>query len=626
MQSKNQPIFVFDNSSSPDSLETLSNILMKPTMAGAKKEIVDSDLPKVHFIVIIDNPALFLEEFFQKIFGLDYPQELLSMSIVARNEKKKRFISAIKEDFKSKVSIVETISEALRCSQEDNNEGSFTFFIRSSAQLEVPSVLKDLITQNEKVLAPLLLTYSDTNVWTLVSPYDFGWASQGTDIQTPMQLIINKHDEDTNINTWKMFTMHNFNVDPRDLTLAYIFGPFGNEYEKEDFAGLTILEENDPRKPELQEMLETKRAKMIEKLPISVQIQENIRRSRSTSDLSRVLHVTHCYLVKSEILKDFTFPDNLEEGLEEDIWFSDELRKRLKIPLKVLHDKSYGQIVNTLGVDKNLENPELSRFFENHDLWQQRYIDPQMIKTYGKGNELFVEKPSESPLNLISETPCKDVYQVKLFKPLFAQHLLQEATRHDALFQPSNLHISVTNTVEVGNENWPQLLALHQIGLEREWMAIAKFYITYLVGNNMFKNDNVGPVHGKVSIVKHPSSTEEYLESEMIYKVKIILPLNEDYEGGGYKFIQQNCTVQEPPLGSILVHPGRLTHLAKELPVTNGAKYHLDYHMETFHRLTIGIYGESVIPGFTKEPAEGASREEKLKFLKLISPEEQTFP
>ena len=83
---------------------------------------------------------------------------------------------AIKEDFKSKVSIVETITEALRGSQEDNEE-SFTFFIRSSAaQLEGPSVLKELIVQTEKVLAPLLLTYSEAKVWTLISPYDLRWA------------------------------------------------------------------------------------------------------------------------------------------------------------------------------------------------------------------------------------------------------------------------------------------------------------------------------------------------------------------------------------------------------------------------------------------------------------------
>ena len=100
---------------------------------------------------------------------------------------------------------------------------------------------------------------------------------------------------------------------------------------------------------------------------------------------------------------------------------------------------------------------------------------------------MYVRKPSESPLSLISETLCKDVFRVKLFKPLFAQHLLQEALRHDALFQPSNLHISVTNqtdkeaklAMKIGPNYW------HCINSEGELMASAKFYISYLIGNNM---------------------------------------------------------------------------------------------------------------------------------------------
>ena len=622
MQSKNQPIFVFDNSSSPDSLETLSNILMKPSRAKNYHEV--DQYPGVHLVVIIETPALFLEEFFQKITELDYPPErLLSLSIVVAQQQPKllhkvvTMMTAIKEDFKSKVSIVETITEALRSSQEDNAE-SFTFFIRSSAQLEVPSVLKELTAQKEKVLAPLLLTYSDSKVWTLISPYDLGWQNKGIDVHTPMQVLMTSNLEDSRANNLKMFTIHNFNVHWTNLTLAYLFGPTGEQYEQG--SGVAILEENDPRLPELQAKLEKKRAESIEALPISGQILENIRRSRALRDISRVLHLTDCYLVKSEILKDYTFPLEDKTVVEDSIWFSNQLRSK-KIPLKVLHRKAYGQVVNTYGLNEDLENPELGRFYENHDLWQQRYIDPQVIKTYGRGNEMYVGKPSESPLSLISETVCKDVFLVKLFKPLFAQHLLQEALRHDALFQPSNLHISVfSNQTDKADENWPQLLALHQLNLEREWMAIAKFYISYLIGNNLYRDDNATPVHGKATIVKNSASAnKEFLESELTYKVKIILPLNDNYEGGGYHFIQQNCTVDDPPLGHALVHPGRLTHLAKELPVTRGTKYYLSYWHHTFFQFPIKVHGQPFIPGFTKEPSEDASEKDKLEFLELIS-------
>ena len=61
----------------------------------------------------IDPAALFLEEFFQKILGLDYPRERLlkpvqSPSIVVPKKLLHKVVTmttvAIKEDFKSKVS------------------------------------------------------------------------------------------------------------------------------------------------------------------------------------------------------------------------------------------------------------------------------------------------------------------------------------------------------------------------------------------------------------------------------------------------------------------------------------------------------------------------------------------
>ena len=139
--------------------------------------------------------------------------------------------------------------------------------------------------------------------------------------------------------------------------------------------------------------------------------------------------------------------------------------------------------------------------------------------------KMYVRKPSESPLSLISETLCKDVFRVKLFKPLFAQHLLQEALRHDALFQPSNLHISVTNqtdkeaklAMKIGPNYW------HCINSEGELMASAKFYISYLIGNN------------KSSPWKSHHHCQEFCIWKWIHgirididKVKIILPLNDE--------------------------------------------------------------------------------------------------
>ena len=138
--------------------------------------------------------------------------------------------------------------------------------------------------------------------------------------------------------------------------------------------------------------------------------------------------------------------------------------------------------------------------------------------------KMYVRKPSESPLSLISETLCKDVFRVKLFKPLFAQHLLQEALRHDALFQPSNLHISVTNqtdkeaklAMKIGPNYW------HCINSERVDGQCKVLYQLL----NWQQYDNVSPVrpvHGKATIVKNSASGNEFLESELKVEEDTIL-------------------------------------------------------------------------------------------------------
>ena len=60
------------------------------------------------------------------------------------------------------LAIVKTINEALRLRQEYN---AFTFFIRSTAQLDEPDVLRDLVAQNQDFLAPLLETYAHDQIW-----------------------------------------------------------------------------------------------------------------------------------------------------------------------------------------------------------------------------------------------------------------------------------------------------------------------------------------------------------------------------------------------------------------------------------------------------------------------------
>ena len=46
-----------------------------------------------------------------------------------------------------------------------------------------------------------------------------------------------------------------------------------------------------------------------------------------------------------------------------------------------------------------------------------------------------------------------------------------------------------------------------------------------------------------------------------------------DYEGGGCRFVRQDCSVQDTRKGWMLMHPGTLTHLHEGLPTTKGTRY-----------------------------------------------------
>jgi len=51
------------------------------------------------------------------------------------------------------------------------------------------------------------------------------------------------------------------------------------------------------------------------------------------------------------------------------------------------------------------------------------------------------------------------------------------------------------------------------------------------------------------------------------------LCLNNSFEGGGCRFIRQNKTVNNKDVGSLIIHPGRITHYHEGLAITAGERY-----------------------------------------------------
>lgn len=70
---------------------------------------------------------------------------------------------------------------------------------------------------------------------------------------------------------------------------------------------------------------------------------------------------------------------------------------RKGVALHLLADATYGQIVNTKDLPEGKAHPELTRIFENQDLWERRYILPLVRET-------VTDDPNVMPRTLPSET------------------------------------------------------------------------------------------------------------------------------------------------------------------------------------------------------------------------------
>jgi len=51
------------------------------------------------------------------------------------------------------------------------------------------------------------------------------------------------------------------------------------------------------------------------------------------------------------------------------------------------------------------------------------------------------------------------------------------------------------------------------------------------------------------------------------------LCLNNDFSGGGCRFIKQNKIINNKEIGSIIIHPGRVTHYHEGLKIDTGTRF-----------------------------------------------------
>ncbi|XP_077998009.1 procollagen-lysine,2-oxoglutarate 5-dioxygenase 1-like [Glandiceps talaboti] len=265
------------------------------------------------------------------------------------------------------------------------------------------------------------------------------------------------------------------------------------------------------------------------------------------------------YLVKSEAIEKYR-PSYLYSDLDSDMAFCRHLREQ-GIFMYVINTVFFGRLLDNenFKVYMTQKHPDMYQIYDNRIDWEQKYIHP------GYNNVL------EPETNITM--PCTDVYSFPLMSETFAKHLIEEAEYFGRWSDGSN----TDPRLQGGYENVPTRdIHMNQLNFEQHWLTFLKDYVCPV-------QEKVFPgYYSRASAVMNfvvryrPDEQPALRPHHDSSTFTINVALNKrgvDYEGGGAKFIRQNCSVIGLDVGHSLMHPGRLTHFHEGLRTTSGTRY-----------------------------------------------------
>ncbi len=341
--------------------------------------------------------------------------------------------------------------------------------------------------------------------------------------------------------------------------------------------------------------------------------------NRKECCLTQIVAVRYAYLVKVDVFPDEKYlemferrrnltVDPLDPNGYTDAIFSSTLAN-LSIPIHLMNDKTYGQLVNIKGFPWEKLHPELVRIMENHDLWESRYIQEQIIKSSSKSPD---EMPEILPKDTVKPGNCRDTYHFPLFTEMYTQQWIEEAEFVDNWFKSGN--DQVYDDRNGRPEPVPTTdINLWQYGMEQSWLATIDYYL--------YPRKCVGyPAHTGLDVGGHFFTVRYRWEEQAALKphhdnslYSINLALNQigvDFEGGGTRFLRFNCSELNMDVGTIMAHPGKVTHFHEGRHTTSGTRYILVGFVNANYAL-IERRSKALLPG-----KEVIDEDERQHFIK----------
>lgn len=217
---------------------------------------------------------------------------------------------------------------------------------------------------------------------------------------------------------------------------------------------------------------------------------------------------------------------------------------------------------------KNVRNTNTFMYITNMNVYG--YVDDLTI--YDIDNTNWEKKyihPEFKNMDFISE-PCKDVYLFPIFTKVFCDELMKYCNELNEWSDGKNDNLDPRLNAY---ENVPtQDIHLTQIKFESQWEQIVFKYIAPVASKmySFYKTKNINisfvvkySMEGQKKLVAHHDSSS--------YTINVCL--NDEFEGGGCRFVRQNVDIINKSIGYASIHPGRLTHYHEGLQITNGNRY-----------------------------------------------------
>jgi len=234
----------------------------------------------------------------------------------------------------------------------------------------------------------------------------------------------------------------------------------------------------------------------------------------------------------------------------------------------------FGNLIDATGYDSKRIYPDLYLQPKNVALWEHVYIAANYLSYKNLTYNSFAKGDSH----------CWDIYQTPLVSEQFCREFIA-TTEHFGVWSGADRYGGQPRVDERIGKAYVEPVPTNDIQFHSEgfdyndvWNSVLKKYLAPVV-NSIW----VG-YHMKVDKPKNLNFAVKYSADGQPFLRKhhdsstfsLNLALNKagvDFIGGGTRFTRQNCTILDNNVGSILLHPGRLTHQHEGLHVTNGTRY-----------------------------------------------------